>query len=143
MTMKYEFTVFELGEALKKIEKKLGLKVLVKQTINGGWITVQGDAEIIEHPKKITHGCPGGINNVISIKLSENNVDGSVIKIIGAKNKKFNASLDSAKRITVKKGGLALNQFKEEKEESALKVDDNIVFSIKASAEEVASIIEG
>ncbi|MDD6795395.1 MAG: UDP-N-acetylglucosamine pyrophosphorylase, partial [Clostridiaceae bacterium] len=110
---------------------------------NGGWITVQGDAEIVEYPKKLTHGCPGGINNVISIKLSENNVDGSIIKIIGAKDKKFNASLDSAKRITVKKGGLALNQFKEEKEESALKVDDNIVFSIKASAEEVASIIEG
>lgn len=140
--MKYELTILELGKVLKGLEENFNLKVLVKQTLKGGWITIQGDAEIVDCPKEVKGKCAGGINNVISIKLKENSNEGSLIKIIGAANKKFDVSLDNAKKITVLKGGLALNKVSEEKSESSLKIDKNIVFSIKESVDKVSSIIE-
>lgn len=89
--MKYKLTTFELGTLLKKISNTNTLNVMCKLNLSGGWITLNGKADILEIPKdnRIIAG-----NNFINVEVLDKNDNGTVIKIIGAKNSKF--TIDTA-----------------------------------------------
>lgn len=136
--MKLELTVFQLGKALKDIEKEYNLTLLVKQNLSGGWMTIQGEATIIDCPKDNNIGKS---NNIIIVNIKGCSSDGTVIKFIGSKDKKFNVDISSAQYKSIPKKGLILDQVKINKDECVLRIDENIIFSIKESAEKIVNII--
>jgi hypothetical protein len=142
--MKLELTVCELGNVLKEIEEKYKLDILVKSILSGGWMTITGEAIILKTPSDKKVGCCGNGDNIIDIKIkSEDNQEGTVIKITGAKNKKFNVDISSTRYKEVSSNKLTINQIKVNENESKLRIDEDIIFTIKASVDEIAKIIEG
>ena len=141
--MKLELTVCELGKILKKIEEKYKLGILIKSTLSGGWMTITGEATISKVPSDVKIGCGGKYDNIIDITIkTENNQEGIIVKITGAKSKKFNIDIASTRYKEILSNNLTINQIKVNKNESKLRIDDDIIFTIKASVNEVVSIIE-
>jgi hypothetical protein len=141
--MKLELTVCELGKVLKEIEEKYKLDILVKSTLSGGWMTITGEAIVLKAPSDKKVSCCGNGDNIIDIKIkNENNEEGTVIKITGAKNKKFNVDISSTRYKEVFSDKLTINQMKVNENESKLRIDEDIIFTIKASVDEIAEIIE-
>ena len=141
--MKLELTVYELGEALKKIEEKYKLDILVKSTLSGGWMTIIGEAIILKAPNDIKVGCSGKGDNIIDIKIkTEDSQEGIIVKLTGAKNKMFNVDISSTRYKELLSNNLTINQVKINENESKLRIDEVIIFTIKASVDEVAKIIE-
>lgn len=141
--MKLELTICELGEVLKKIEENYKLDILIKSILSGGWMTITGEAIILKIPSDKKLGCSGNSDNIIDIKIkNENNQDGTVIKITGAKDKKFNVDISSTRYKEVFSNNLTINQIKVNENESKLRIDENIILTIKASVDEIANIIE-
>lgn len=64
-----------------------------------------------------------------------------MVIFIGGKGKKFNVDISPAKYKSIPKKGLILNQVKINKNECVLRIDDNIIFTIKESEEKIISII--
>jgi len=141
--MKLELTVCELGEVLKKIEEKYKLDILVKSNLSGGWMTITGEAIIEKVPSDKKIGCAGNRDNIIDIKIKdENNQNGTVIKITGANNKKFDVDISSTRYKEVLSNNLTINKIKVNENESKLRIDENIILTIKAAVDEIANIIE-
>ena len=141
--MKLELTVCELGKILKKIEEKYKLDILVKLTLSGGWMTITGEATILKSPSDVKVGCGGNSDNIIDIKIkTEDSQEGIIVKLTGAKNKTFNIDILSTRYKEVLSNNLTINQVKINESESKLRIDEDIIFTIKASVDEVAKIIE-
>lgn len=140
--MKLELTIEELGMALDKIEKKHKLNVLVKSTLSGGWMTITGEAAILKIPRNMEDSCASKGNNIIDIKINGENQEGTVIKITGAKNKKFNVDISSTRYRELASSKLTINQIKINENECKLRIDEDIIFTIKASAKEIIELIE-
>jgi hypothetical protein len=139
--MKFKLTILELGKTLKKAEEDYSLKMLIKANLSGGWMTMVGEASIISIPKEYRPGLSAKFDNIISIRLKDENSEGSTIKLTGGQDKKFDVIIEPAKYREVPKNGIGLNQVKINENECTLKIDDNIVFTIKAKAEDVIKII--
>lgn len=141
--MKLELTVWELGEFLKEIEEKYKLEILVKSTLSGGWMTITGKAAILKYPSDEKTGCSGKGNNIIDIEVkNENNLEGIIIKITGAKNKKFNLDISSTRYKELNNNNLTINQIKINENESKLRIDENIIFTINAPVNEISKLIK-
>ena len=133
--MKYKLTTFELGTLLKKISNTNTLNVMCKLNLSGGWITLNGKADILEIPKdnRIIAG-----NNFINVEVLDKNDNGTVIKIIGAKNSKF--TIDT-KFKEIKANSLNLDIIKESDCECKLRIDESVIFTINNSASEIEKLI--
>ena len=139
--MKFELTIAELGSALKNIEDKYGLNILVKLNLSGGWMTITGEANIIKVPSDSAN-C-GGKDNIIHIMVkNENSNEGTELKVTGAKNKKFNVDIASTRYKEIKRNSLTINQIKVNENESKLRIDEDIIFTIKATSDEIEMLIE-
>ena len=57
--MKFELSINELGEILKKIGDNNDLNILVKSSLSGGWMTITGKAQIVKIPDSNATGCAG------------------------------------------------------------------------------------
>ncbi|WP_315080921.1 UDP-N-acetylglucosamine pyrophosphorylase [uncultured Clostridium sp.] len=140
--MKLELTIFELGQVLKKLEKNHELDLLIKSTLNGGWMTLRGMANIQRVPG-LTLGCSSKGNNIIDIRIKDNNGQGSTLKLTGAKEKKFNVEISSTRYMELSnKNKLNSNEIKVNQNECKLRIDENMIFTIKASADEVVKLIK-
>lgn len=131
--MKFELNIKELGEILKKINQKYKLKILVKSNLSGGWMTINGDAEVTKIPTLT--------DNIIHIKVDTNDDNGATIKLTGNKDKKFNIDVSNTRYREISKNGLTLNMIKEKEDECKLRIDDNIIFTINDSEKEISEII--
>jgi len=141
--MKLELTICELGKALKKIQEKYKLDILIKSTLSGGWMTITGEATILKFPSDIKVGCGGKSDNIIDIKIkTKESQRGIVFKITGAKDKKFNVDISSTRYKEVLSNNLTINQIKVNENESKFRIDEDIIFTIKASVDQVSEIIE-
>ena len=136
--MKYELTTFELGTLLKKIRENNNISILSKINLSGGWLTITGSVEILEIPKNNT--IMAG-NNFINIKVSNNN-EGTIIKLIGAKDSKFSIDISPTKFKEIKPSSLSLDMIKENSNECKLRIDENVIFTINSSAESIAQLIK-
>ncbi|EKQ58177.1 MULTISPECIES: hypothetical protein [unclassified Clostridium] len=141
--MKLELTVYELGKALKKLEEKYKLDVLIRLTLSGGWMTVTGEANILKFPNEVKEGCSGKGNNIIDIFVkNENDSEGITVKITGAKNKKFNIDISSTRYKELNTNNLTINQIKINENQSKLRIDEDIIFTIDAPADDILKFIE-
>lgn len=139
--MKFELTIKELGSALKKIEDKYRVDVLVKLNLSGGWMTITGEANIIKVPND-SAGC-GGKDNIIHIRvINEDSNEGNELKITGAKNKKFSIDISSTRYKEINTNSLTINQIKVNENESKLRIDEDIIFTIKAPTDEIEKLIK-
>ena len=136
--MKYELTTFELGTLLKKISNTNTLNVMCKLNLSGGWITLNGKADILEIPKdnRIIAG-----NNFINLKVLDKDDNGTVLKIIGAKNSKFTIDIAPTKFKEIKANSLNLDIIKESDCECKLRIDESVIFTINNSASEIEKLI--
>ena len=110
--MNLEVDVCELGKILKEIEKNYELNILVKSNLSGGWMTITGKASIEKHPYESESGCSSKKDNIIHIRIKEDKEDGVLIKITGAKDKKFNVDISSGKYKEISKVGLNIDMIK-------------------------------
>ena len=136
--MKYKLTTFELGTLLKKISNTNTLNVMCKLNLSGGWITLNGKADILEIPKdnRIIAG-----NNFINVEVLDKNDNGTVIKIIGEKNSKFTIDTAPTKFKEIKANSLNLDIIKESDCECKLRIDESVIFTINNSASEIEKLI--
>lgn len=139
--MKYELTTFELGTLLKKISENNTISILSKINLSGGWLTITGNAEILEIPKNNT--IMAG-NNFINVKVSDNNDNngGTVVKLIGAKDSKFSIDISPTKFKEIKASAISLDMIKENSNECKLRIDENVIFTINNNSESIAKLIK-
>ncbi|MBW6410059.1 UDP-N-acetylglucosamine pyrophosphorylase [Clostridium weizhouense] len=139
--MKLELTIFELGQILKKLEKKYKLDLLVKSNLSGGWMTIKGQASIEKIPG-LSLDCTSRGNNIIDIKVKDQVEQGATIKLTGAKDKKFILDISSARYKELSKNKCLSNEIKVNNNECKLRIDENMIFTIKASIDEIKNIIK-
>jgi len=137
--MKHELTLYELGKLLKTISEEYKVSLLSKITLSGGWMTMTGEASIEEIPTSevVVKG-----NNVISIRVKTNGEEGAVLKITGAKDKKFNIDISSTKFRVISTTGLNIDKLQTSNEECKLRIDEDMIFTINTNAEAVSKILE-
>jgi len=141
--MKFELTVCELGKALKKIEEKYKLHILLKLALSGGWMTITGKVTILKIPSDKKIGCGGKEENIIDIRInSEDDKEGITTKVTGAKNKKFIIDISSTRYKELNSNNLTINQIKINENESKLRIDENIILTINAPVDEITRLIE-
>ena len=63
------------------------------------------------------------------------------LKITGIKGSLFKVEIAPTKFKEINIGGLSMDKIKESKEECKLKVDDDLIFTISASSEEVEKLL--
>lgn len=141
--MKLELDVYELGEILRKIEEKHKLNILLKAELSGGWMTITGEAGISKVPVNKGSGGCGKKDNIINITVtSEDHKGGTVVKLTGSQNKKFNIDISSTRYKEVLSNKLKANPIKINENESKLRIDEDIIFTIGASVDQISEIIK-
>jgi hypothetical protein len=128
--MKYELTIYKLGKLLKEVSTLYEVDILTKINLSGGWFTLKGKLEVLDVPEDRTT-IKG--NNIITLKVKGPSNEGFEVKITGAKNKLFNIDIDNTKYKELGGHGLALNKLKTKKDECKLRIDEDIIFTIKES----------
>lgn len=136
--MKYELTLYEVGNLLKNISEEYKVELLSKITLSGGWMTMIGSMEVEEIPRteQITKG-----NNIISLKVKTGEDTASVLKITGAKDKRFNIDISPTKFKVISGTGLNLDRIQTNNEECKLRIDEDMISTINTSAENVSNIV--
>lgn len=138
--MKYDLNIYELGQLLTKVAKEYNLELLSKIKLSGGWMTMTGKVEVVGVPedKVVLKG-----NNIITLKVKDVGCEGSLIKITGAKDGSFNIDLAPTKYKELGNSGLNLNKVKINNNESKLRIDEDMIFTIReASVESIEKIIK-
>lgn len=128
--MKYELTIYKLGKLLKEVSSLYEVDILTKINLSGGWFTLKGKLEVLDIPEDRTL-IKG--NNIITLKIKGPSNEGFEVKITGAKNKLFNIDIDNTKYRELGGGALTLNTIKTNKDECKLRIDEDIIFTIKES----------
>ena len=122
--MKYDLNVYELGQLLSNITKEYNTELLSKIKLSGGWMTMTG-------------------NNIITLNIRDNECEGSLIKITGAKDSKFNIDIAPTKYKEFGATGLNLNKVKINENECKLRIGEDMIFTIRnASVKNISNIID-
>lgn len=136
--MKSMLTTHELGKLLYDLCNKYDISMLWREKVNGGFITLTGTIDVEYYPtdKVMIKG-----NNIISlqVKSGENR---NTVKITGMKGEFFDMSLAPTKFKEIKSNSLYLNQIQESKTECKLRIDENIIFTIPESYDNVIKLIK-
>ena len=139
--MNLELTIYELGKLLKKIEEKSKLDVLIKSNLSGGWMTITGPVSILKVPGEAVSKCGGSKDNIIDISINNDGSESIPVKITGANNKKFAVNIAPTKYKELAPNNLSLNMLKTNNNETKLRIDENIIFTIKDSVENVERLL--
>lgn len=140
--MKLELTINELGDVLKKVEKENNLNILVKSSLSGGWMTITGTAQVTKVPENNPNSCKGKKDNIIHIKINENTENETLLKLTGANNKKFNVDISAGRYRELAPNNLSINMVKINDNETKIKIDENIIFTIKNNVNNILNIIK-
>ena len=139
--MKFELSVYELSKVLKTIEEKYKLNVVIKKDLSGGWMTIMGEVNI-EAEAIQGGGCHGKDVNILELRVNSDNNGGSLVKLTGARTKKFMVDIAATRYKELSPTALTLNKIKVKDDECKLRVDEDIIFTIAASEGEVSKMIE-
>ncbi|WP_291652178.1 UDP-N-acetylglucosamine pyrophosphorylase [Clostridium sp.] len=137
--MKYDLNVYELGQLLSNITKEYTTELLSKIKLSGGWMTMTGKMSVVSVPenKVVLKG-----NNIITLNVQDDECEGSLIKITGAKDSKFTIDLAPTKYKEFGATGLNLNKVKINENECKLRIGEDMIFTIRnASVESISNII--
>lgn len=138
--MKYNLNIYELGQLLTKITEEYSVDVLSKIKLTGGWMTMTGKVQVAGVPedKVVLKG-----NNIITLKIKDAGLEGSLLKITGAKEGLFNIDVSPTRYKEFGNSGLNLNKVRTNNNESKLRIDEDMIFTIrKAPIEEIDNIIK-
>lgn len=138
--MDYKLSIHELGQSLQELTNNYDITVTIKQKLSGGFLTINGKAVVTRIPN-LTASCGSKNTNIIELRVFTNNEEGSLIKITGIKNQLFNVNLSSTRFKELSLTGLNLNQVKVNNEESKLRIDEDIIFTIKDNVDNINKII--
>lgn len=135
--MKCILTTHELGKLLSDLCNKYNINMLWREKISGGFITLTGLVSVEYYPtdKIMIKG-----NNIISLEV-KNGENRNIIKITGMKGEYFDVSLSPTKYKEIKSNSLYLNQIQESKTECKLRIDENIIFTIPQSYDDIIKLI--
>ena len=135
--MIHELTIYKLGKLLNELKLKYNMNLLLKRKLSGGFITIVGEVDVnyIPEDKETLKG-----NNIIGLKVKNDNGQMD-LKITGIKGSLFKVEIAPTKFKEINSGGLSVDKIKESKEECKLKVDDDLIFTISASSEEVEKLL--
>ena len=139
--MNLQLTVYELGNLLKKIEEKRKMEILVKSNLSGGWMTITGPVSIAKIPSASTSKCGGNKDNIIDIIIKKDGEGNIPLKITGASNKKFVVNISPAKYRELSPNNLSLNIVKANDDITKLRIDENIIFTIKENVKNIEKLI--
>ncbi|WP_411170395.1 UDP-N-acetylglucosamine pyrophosphorylase [Clostridium sp. MB05] len=137
--MKYNLNVYELGQLLSNITKEYKVELLSKIKLSGGWMTMTGKVSVIAVPedKIVLKG-----NNIITLNIQGNECEGSLIKITGAKDSKFEIDVAPTKYKEFGATGLNLNKVKINENECKLRIGEDMIFTIRnTSVQSISNII--
>ena len=138
--MKHELKIYELGKLLERVTEAYNTSLLAKINLSGGWMTLQGQVEVKSIPtdKVVLKG-----NNIITLNIRDNECEGSLIKITGAKDSKFNIDIAPTKYKEFGATGLNLNKVKINENECKLRIGEDMIFTIRnASVKNISNIID-
>ncbi|HCW52964.1 MAG TPA: UDP-N-acetylglucosamine pyrophosphorylase [Clostridium sp.] len=139
--MNLQLTVYELGALLKRIEEKCKLEILIKSNLSGGWMTITGPVDNAKITRESITKCGGNKDNIIDI-IIEKDGEGSIpLKITGASNKKFDVNIAPAKYRELSPNNLSLNIVKANDDITKLRIDENIIFTIKENVKNIEKLI--
>lgn len=135
--MIHELTIYKLGKLLNELKLKYNMNLLLKRKLSGGFITIVGEVDVnyIPEDKETLKG-----NNIIGLKVKNDNGQMD-LKITGIKGSLFKVEIAPTKFKEINIVGLSVDKIKESKEECKLKVDDDLIFTISASSEEVEKLL--
>lgn len=128
--MKKELDIYSLGEFLNIVMEKYETNILAKVKLSGGAMTITGKVKITEKPTNIKT-LKG--NNIITLAINNNKEDESFIKITGISNKNFNIELSKTKYKIIGGSSLLLDKTRENDSECKIRIDDDIIFTVKDS----------
>lgn len=140
--MDLQLTVYELGNLLKRIEEKYELEVLIKSNLSGGWMTITGPAAIAKIPDNSISKCGGNKDNIIDIIIKKDIEESIPVKITSASNKKFSVNIAPTKYRELSPNNLSLNMVKTNNDITKLRIDENIIFTIKENIKNIEKLAE-
>ena len=141
--MNLELSIYELGQALKKLNNEYNLEAFIKMNLSGGWMTLIGEATIENIPVDVVKGCSSKSNNIIDIRIkSEGTEEGSIVKLTGAQGKKFEVNIAPGKYKELSSNTININQEKINNKECKIRIDKDIIFIVKTTVENVQKIME-
>ncbi len=136
--MDLELSIYELSALLKNIENSYKLDLVIKNTLSGGWMTITGEATIETEATEFG-GCKP--QNILTLRVNSDENTGSLIKLTGNKTKLFKVNIASTRFKELSPSALTINKIKINKSECKLRIDEDIIFTIKASEEELKNLI--
>lgn len=140
--MNLELNIYELGQGLKKLSEEYNLEALIKMNLSGGWMTLMGEATIENVPVEVVKGCSSKSNNIIDIRIkSEGTEEGSIVKLTGAQDKKFEVNIAPGKYRELSSNTININQVKTNNKECKIRIDKDIIFIVKTTMENVEKIM--
>ena len=138
--MKYELSIYELGQLLTKVTEGYKVELLSKLKLSGGWMTMTGEAQVVSVPenKVVIKG-----NNIITLNIKGINCEGSLLKITGAKNGVFQIDISPTKYKEFGATGLNLNKTKINNNETKIRIDEDMIFTVReASVDSIENIVK-
>ena len=78
---------------------------------------------------------------IINITINNKGEESIPVKITGANNKKFAVSIAPTKYRELSPNNLSLNMIKINNNETKLRIDENIIFTIKDSVENIKKLV--
>lgn len=137
--MKYMLSTHELGKVLSDLTEKYDISMLWRAKVSGGLITITGEVEVEYYPTEqvMIKG-----NNILSLKFKSGNGAGNVVKITGLKGEYFNIDVAPTKFKEIKSSSLYLDKIQESKTECKIRIDEDIIFTVPGSYDEVVNYIK-
>lgn len=135
-----ELDIYNLGQFLNKLMENYETNILIKIKLSGGAMTINGKVKVIAKPTDIKT-LKG--NNIITLAINNNKEDESLIKITGISNKSFNVELSKTKYKIIGGSSLLLNKTRESDSECKIRIDEDIILTIKNSKyEDIENIMK-
>lgn len=135
--MVHELTIYKLGKLLTELSSNYNTSLLVKRKLSGGFITLTGkvDVDYIPTDKKTLKG-----NNIIGLKV-KNDAGQMDLKITGIKDTLFKVEIAPTKFKEINIGGLSMDKIQNSKKECKVRIDEDLIFTVSASAEVIEKLI--
>lgn len=138
--MKKELDIYNLGKFLNIVTNRYETNILAKVKLSGGAMTITGKVKVVEKPKNIKT-LKG--NNIITLSINNNKEEESLLKITGISNKTFSVDLSKTKYKIIGGSTLLLNKTRENDSECKIRIDEDIIFTIKNSKyEDIESLLK-
>ena len=136
--MKYELSTYKLGKLLHSLTEDYDVNMWWRAKLSGGFITITGKVKVEYYPTEqvMLKG-----NNIISLRVKNNDGEGNSLKITGIKGQSFKIEIAPTKFKEIKSNSLYLNKIQESKSECKIKVDEDIILTIPVAYDEIVKNI--